>query len=74
MHNDKRRPFQAIALMSSILSQIAGSILIGIFGGRWLDHSIGTTPLFLIIGLLLGLATGIYGTYRTIRDFYGEES
>ncbi|WLR50720.1 AtpZ/AtpI family protein [Bacillus tianshenii] len=74
MRDDKRRPLQAIALMSTILSQLAGSVLIGIFGGRWLDRLAETSPLFLIIGLLLGLATGTYGTYRTIRYFYGEES
>ncbi|MFB6466235.1 AtpZ/AtpI family protein [Cytobacillus sp. Hz8] len=73
MNNKNRHPFQAMALMSAILSQLVGSILIGIFLGRWLDGLIGTEPLFLIIGLLLGLATGIYAMLRLIRHFFSGE-
>ena len=51
MRNENRNPFQAYALMSAILASLVGSILIGIFSGRWLDKVWGTEPLFLIIGL-----------------------
>ncbi|MGQ0518230.1 AtpZ/AtpI family protein, partial [Bacillus sp. D-CC] len=27
-----------------------GDILVGIFGGQWIDNKVGTFPLFLIIG------------------------
>ncbi|MEL3970668.1 AtpZ/AtpI family protein [Rossellomorea oryzaecorticis] len=69
MRQDKRRPYQAMVLYSAILSQLVGSILMGIFGGRWLDGIWGTTPLFLIIGLLLGLSTGIYTMLQTVQHF-----
>jgi ATP synthase protein I len=69
MRQDNRRPFQAMVLYSAILTQLVGSILIGIFGGRWLDGIWGTTPLFLIIGLLLGLSTGIYTMLQTVQHF-----
>jgi ATP synthase protein I len=58
-----------MVLYSAILTQLVGSILIGIFGGRWLDGIWGTTPLFLIIGLLLGLSTGIYTMLQTVQHF-----
>ncbi|TFD97000.1 MULTISPECIES: AtpZ/AtpI family protein [Jeotgalibacillus] len=64
-----RRPFHAMALYSAILSQLTGSILVGIFGGRWLDRQWNSEPLFLIIGLLLGLAAGIYAMLRTVNHF-----
>ncbi|WP_338450217.1 AtpZ/AtpI family protein [Niallia oryzisoli] len=70
--SQNRRPFKAIALMSAILSQLVGTILVGIFLGRWLDGLIGTAPLFLILGLLAGLATGIFAIFRTIQHFYRE--
>lgn len=73
MKQNNRHPFQAMALMSAILSQLVGSILIGIFAGRWLDRQIGTEPLFLIIGLLLGLAAGIYTLTRLIQHFFSGE-
>ena len=46
MRQNNRNPLQAMALMSAILSQLVGSILIGIFSGRWLDQKWGTEPLF----------------------------
>lgn len=70
MRRKDRHPFQAMALMSAILSQLVGSILIGIFLGRWLDKVIGTEPLFLIIGLLIGLAAGTYAMLHLVRRFF----
>ncbi|KIL49766.1 AtpZ/AtpI family protein [Jeotgalibacillus soli] len=66
----QRRPYRAMALYTAILSQLAGSMLVGLFTGRWLDHKWDTEPLFLIIGLLIGLATGIYAMLRTVNQFY----
>ncbi|WP_096156356.1 MULTISPECIES: AtpZ/AtpI family protein [Bacillus] len=73
MRNDKRRPFQAMALMSAILSYLVGPTLVGLFGGKWLDGFLGTSPLFLVIGLLLGLATGILGVFYLVRQFSSGE-
>lgn len=64
-----KSPFRAMALYSTILSQLAGSVLIGIFLGRWIDGKCQTEPLFLVIGLLSGLAAGILAMLRTIRRF-----
>jgi ATP synthase protein I len=73
MRQNNRSPFKAMALMSAIISQLVGSILIGIFAGNWLDRQCGTEPLFLIIGLLLGLAAGTYSMLVSIRHFYSGE-
>ncbi|WP_174734256.1 AtpZ/AtpI family protein [Mesobacillus harenae] len=70
MSSNNRHPFQAMALMSAILSQLVGSVLIGIFSGRWLDRIAGTEPLFLIIGLLIGLAAGVYALLRLVHHFF----
>jgi ATP synthase protein I len=43
---------------------IAGAILAPTLGGVWLDRKAGTSPLFLLLGLLLGVSVGFYGTYR----------
>jgi ATP synthase protein I len=65
-----RNSFKAMALMSAILSQLVGSTLIGIFSGKWLDKHWGTEPIFLIIGLFIGLAAGIYSMLVAIRHFF----
>jgi F0F1-type ATP synthase assembly protein I len=70
MCQNNRNPFQAMALMSAIVSQLVGSILIGIFSGKWLDEQWGTEPIFLIIGLLFGLAAGTFSMLVSIRHFY----
>jgi F0F1-type ATP synthase assembly protein I len=43
------------------------SIVGGIFAGLWLDSKFMTEPLFMIGGLLLGLAVAVYGVYQMIR-------
>jgi len=70
MRQNNRNPFQAMALMSAIVSQLVGSILIGIFSGKWADEQWGTEPIFLIIGLLIGLAAGTFSMLVSIRHFY----
>jgi ATP synthase protein I len=73
MRPNQRHPLQAIGLMSAIVSQLVGSILVGIFGGKWIDEKFHTEPVFLIVGLLLGLATGVYAMLRSIRQYFPEE-
>lgn len=69
----RKNAFKAITLYSAILAQLTGSILIGIFAGRWLDEEWKTEPLFLIIGLLLGLTAGIFSMFKTVNHFNSED-
>jgi ATP synthase protein I len=73
MRRNNRHPFQAYALMSAILAQLAGSVLIGVFAGRWLDRKFGVEPFFLILGLLICLAAGVYAMIRLVQHFYSGE-
>jgi len=56
-------------MYSAILSQLVGSILIGTFTGMWIDNTYGTTPVFLVICLLLGLSVGVIALIATIRKY-----
>ena len=47
----------------------AAAILLPTLGGAWLDGRLGASPLFLLTGLLLGLAAAFYGTYRMAAEF-----
>lgn len=73
MSQNNRNPYRAMALMSSILSSLVGSILIGIFTGRWADRHFGTEPVLMIIGLLLGLSVGVYALIQTVNDYFSGE-
>lgn len=46
--------------------QLAGSILLFLYLGQWLDRRVGTEPLFLLLGVFTGLAASIYSVYRSL--------
>ncbi|AXI38524.1 hypothetical protein CX649_01995 [Bacillaceae bacterium ZC4] len=72
MRQKEHHPLRAYALMTAILSYLAGSVLVGVFAGRWLDRQLHTEPVFLIIGLLIGLAAGIVAMLRLVQHFFQE--
>jgi F0F1-type ATP synthase assembly protein I len=47
--------------------QIAGSILLGVFGGGWLDRRLGTEGLFTIVGAFLGLGGTMWSLLRSLK-------
>ena len=46
---------------------IAGCIIGGLLGGKWIDAKFGTAPAFLITGLVLGIAVAFLGVYSMIK-------
>lgn len=69
----KQRPQPSIAQAMGVLSgmgfTIAIPIVAGAIGGHYLDGLTHTEPLFLLLGLLLGLIAGMYGAYRLLKQF-----
>jgi len=45
---------------------IVACIIGGILGGLWLDRKFNTEPIFLLIGLVLGLVTAFWGVYEML--------
>jgi len=41
-------------------------LLVGVFGGRWLDRRVGTTPWLVLVGAVLGAAAGMLSVYRRV--------
>jgi predicted F0F1-ATPase subunit len=50
--------------LSVVIALVLGTAL-----GLWLDRLTGWSPLFFIVGFLLGLAAGILNIYRTMSRF-----
>lgn len=63
---------RAFALASTVSFQLAIPILLGVFGGRYLDERFGTQPWLMITGLFLGLAAGVVGVVRVVQSFFRE--
>ena len=57
------KDFSAIALFSQLGVSMSACVLIGIFGGIWLDGRLGTSPWFLFAGCLLGTAASFKALY-----------
>ena len=38
----------------------------GVMGGLWLDNKFDTRPIFVLIGLILGLILAFWGTYQML--------
>ena len=52
---------------------VAGSIVLGVVGGRWLDSKLNTEPIWTIVGLILGIVVAFYGVYTMVRPFIGNK-
>jgi F0F1-type ATP synthase assembly protein I len=52
---------------------LAVSVLAGFFGGRWLDGKLGTTPLFLLVGIFWALAGSFYSLFLQVRKLQKDE-
>jgi ATP synthase protein I len=51
---------------------IVACIVGGILGGLWLDKALDTRPIFLLIGLVLGLVASFWGVYQMLRPMIDE--
>ncbi len=53
----------AYALLSQIAIQVLVIMVMMFFLGRWIDQKLGTSPLFLLLFLLLGMASAFKSIY-----------
>ena len=52
---------------------IGGSILLGVVAGLWLDDKLNTEPIWVIVGLLVGVVIAFYGVYRMLLPLLGNK-
>ncbi|MDI3481491.1 MAG: hypothetical protein PWQ97_1146 [Tepidanaerobacteraceae bacterium] len=57
---------QYIVVLSQIGLNIALPIVGGVYAGAYLDKRFSTGSAFLILGILLGVLSGITGVYRIV--------
>lgn len=70
---DRRALFKAAGAYGTVGLTLVLSTVIGLFFGRWLDSLFGTTPLLLIVFLLLGIASGFLNLFRTVKRMMKDE-
>lgn len=70
--NDIGRATAYVALFSEIGFVLLVTVLAGTLGGYWLDQQLGTIPLFVLVGFLLGTLSGAMGCWRLLSRFLAQ--
>lgn len=52
---------------------IGGSIVLGVVVGLWLDKRLGTSPILVLVGLILGIVVAFYGVYQMLLPLIRDE-
>lgn len=56
-------------LFSEIGISLLITTLVGVLVGRWVDEQLGSLPIFLIVGFLIGAGSGTVMIYRLVSRF-----
>ncbi len=54
------------AELAGIGAQFAISVVFFLFVGQWLDRRLGTSPVFVLVGVFVGAAGAFYSMYRKV--------
>ena len=56
-------------LFSEIGISLLITTLVGVLIGRWVDEQLGSLPIFVIVGFLIGAGSGAVMIYRLVSRF-----
>ena len=65
--------YRQVGPLLSLGVQFVASILLCLFAGRWLDEKLGTEPILLLVGVLLGVTAGFYHFFRSVLQIGKED-
>lgn len=69
----KKKMYMEIANTLSLLSQLGLMMVIPILGlayiGKILDTRLNTSPIFMLIFMILGIGGGFMGVYKTLKVY-----
>ncbi len=61
------RDYAQIALLGAVPAILIAAPAVGFFLGRWADEKLGTSPLLLIAGIVLGFVAAGREIYRLVK-------
>ncbi|WP_051688104.1 AtpZ/AtpI family protein [Desulfofalx alkaliphila] len=68
--NGKNALLHAVGVTTTIGVEMAVTTTVGFYAGKYLDNRFDTEPIFLILGILLGLGIGVMGIVKTLEVFF----
>ena len=60
-------PWTIVLRLTGIGWYVATCIVLGVVGGLFLDKLAGTTPLFILLGTVLGSVVAFWGLYKMVQ-------
>jgi ATP synthase protein I len=63
------KPQLSVFTFAQLGTMNAAALLVGFGIGWWVDTRLGTIPIFIFVGLVVGAGSGVYATYRRIRRY-----
>ena len=61
---------KALTLVTQLGISMFVPIFLCLFIGLWLDKTFGTSPVFLLLFILIGIYSGFRGVYNLTRSFF----
>ena len=66
--NDKGRHFRDIGRAATAGTLLVGSVLIGYVAGEWVDSKLGTNPIFMVVGVFMGMIAGFVELAQMVKQ------
>jgi ATP synthase protein I len=63
------KPLPSAAVFLGLGTAVAGCVAVGVFAGIWVDGRAHTSPLFLVVGLIVGVAAAVGMVVTQVRRF-----
>jgi F0F1-type ATP synthase assembly protein I len=64
--------WKAVGSYGTVGLEVVLSILLGLFGGRWLDGKFGTAPWLMLLGLVFGVGAAVRSLLHIRRQMQRE--
>jgi ATP synthase protein I len=61
--------WRAAGTTGAVGIEIVLAVLVGYWGGQWLDRHLGTTPWLMYLGLAAGIGAAIKALVRVVRQY-----
>jgi ATP synthase protein I len=49
------------------------AVFLGLYGGWWIDRRLGTFPVFMLLGVFLGVGAGFYSLWKELNALMGKK-
>lgn len=64
--DSKHQLLDAMSMATTLGLSMVAALAVGLFGGRWLDEYLGTTPWATVFGIIFGMFAGLWSVYKRI--------